>query len=413
MLTEDILVIKMVEVNVQSKMQGLVNAGKTALASQAFTAPRLYFIDNLRILLAVLVVMHHAGQPYGPGGAWWTPNEPSGLMGTIILGSFFAVNMSFFMGLFFMVSAYFVSGSIRRKGAGAFYRDRLVRLGVPMIVFAFLVFPVMYYLLHGIGMISFGDYYVNTYMTVKGMAEGQGFTLWHLWFLEQLLIFSGFYVLWRRATGGRQEAQAAPRKMAFPGNLALAAFAVGLGLAMFAVRIVFPVNVWLPFVSFEPAHYPEYIALLVAGILAFRNDWFNALPAATARKWGYVTVLAVLALFPMMAVFSNLIEGGLTLSNLVMSLWEAIVCTGMCISLVYLFRTRFNFQGKLAKALADSSFTVYLIHIPVVVFLQWLLIGVNIHPLVKFAIVCLVGVPACFLLSHYVVRRLPLAKYVL
>ncbi len=405
--------IEMIGASVRSKMQDPVNADRTAPVSQAFPAGRLYFIDNLRVLLAVLVVTHHAGQPYGPGGAWWIPNEPSGLVGTMILGSFFAVNMSFFMGLFFMVSAYFVPGSLQRKGAGRFYNDRLVRLGVPMAVFAFLIFPMMYYFLHGFGVTSFGDYYVNTYMTVKGMAEGQGFTLWHLWFLEQLLIFSGFYVLWRRATGSRPASQEAPRKVVFPSNLTIAVFAIALGLAMFAVRVVFPVNVWLPIVSLEPAHYPEYIALFIAGILAFRNDWFNALPAATARKWGYVTLLAVLALFPMMAVFGNLIEGGLTLSNLVMSLWEAIVCTGMCISLVYLFRTRFNFQGKLAKALADSSFTVYLIHIPVVVFLQWLLIGVNVHPLVKFAIVCLIGVPACFLLSHYVVRRLPLAKYVL
>jgi peptidoglycan/LPS O-acetylase OafA/YrhL len=32
---------------------------------------RIYFIDNLKILLAVLVILHHAAQPYGPGGGWW------------------------------------------------------------------------------------------------------------------------------------------------------------------------------------------------------------------------------------------------------------------------------------------------------------------------------------------------------
>lgn len=29
---------------------------------------RLYFIDNLKIALIMLVVAHHAGQAYGPGG---------------------------------------------------------------------------------------------------------------------------------------------------------------------------------------------------------------------------------------------------------------------------------------------------------------------------------------------------------
>jgi peptidoglycan/LPS O-acetylase OafA/YrhL len=434
MLTHGMLMIIMIETSILTKsentnmiqgvatafgqgkshgLQSTIHDGKTALISNVFSTPRLYFLDNLRILLAVLVVMHHVGQPYGPGGSWLIPADPSSFIGTIVLGSFMAINMSFFIGLFFMISAYFVPGSYEHKGAGTFYKDRLVRLGVPIVVFMALVLPVMLYLLHGVGVTSFGDYYHHTYLTIKGLLEGQGLSLWHLWFLEQLLIFSGFYVLWRKATGGRK--QESPRKMAFPSNFAIAVFAVALGLAMFAVRIIFPLNLWLPFISFEPAHYPEYIALFAVGILAFRNGWLNAIPAATARKWGCITVLAIVSIIPMLAIFpvSTITAGGLTLASLALSLWEAVVCVGMCISLIYLFRTGFNVEGKFTKALADNTFTVYLIHVPVIVSLQYLLEGVNIHPLLKFAIVCLVGVPTCFLLSHYVVRRLPYAKYVL
>ncbi|WP_424359385.1 acyltransferase family protein [Methanocella sp. MCL-LM] len=374
---------------------------------------RLYFIDNLRILLAVLVVMHHAGQPYGPGGGWWIPAEPASPLSTVVLGVFFMVNMSFFMGLFFLISAYFLPGSYERKGAGIFFKDRLTRLGIPLLIFSFLVFPVMLWLLHGIGTTSFGNYYFNTYLTLEGMLKGEGFTVWHLWFLEQLLIFSGIYVLWRKLRGDKPPA-ASQRKTPFPGNGTLALFAIGLGLAMFSARIIFPVNVWLPIVAFEPAHYPEYVALFIVGILAYRNDWFNALPVATARIWGYIIGLAMVALIPMFALFgANMISGGLTLGSLALSLWEAVMCVAICIVLVSVFRDRYNAQGKAVKAMADSSFTVYLIHIPVIVFLQYLLIGITIHPLLKFALVCLVGVPACFLLSHYVVRRLPLAKHIL
>jgi glucan biosynthesis protein C len=65
------------------------------------------------------------------------------------------------------------------------------------------------------------------------------------------------------------------------------------------------------------------------------------------------------------------------------------------------------------KALADNSFTVYLIHIPIIVFLQILLIGVTIDPLIKFAIVGAIGVPMAFAISHYGIRRLPYAKNIL
>jgi peptidoglycan/LPS O-acetylase OafA/YrhL len=372
---------------------------------------RLSYIDNLRILLIVLVVMHHAGQPYGPGGAWWLPPVPPLLIDTIVLGLFFAVNASFFMGLFFMISAYFVPGSYERKGAVTFFKDRLIRLGIPLVIFSMLVFPIMLYLLHDFGVTSFSDFYLHTYLTIAGLLNGQGFTIAHLWFLEQLLIFSGIYVLWRKATAGWQRS---PHKIAFPNTFAIVVFTVALGLAMFAVRIVFPINYWIPIITLEPAHYPEYAALFAVGILAFRNDWFSSLPTDTEKKWGKVTIIAIIALVPIFIIFgTSFLAGGLTLASLTYSLWEAVVCVGMCISLVALFRSRLNHQGKVAKALSDNSFSVYLIHVPVIVFLQYLLIGVNIHPLIKFAIVCLVGVPASFLLSYYVVRRLPYAKKVL
>ena len=52
------------------------------------------------------------------------------------------------------------------------------------------------------------------------------------------------------------------------------------------------------------------------------------------------------------------------------SIWEAFVCVSMSIALLALFKDRFNSQGPMAKALADNSFTVYLIHIPIIIILQ-------------------------------------------
>ena len=46
-----------------------------------------------------------------------------------------------------MISAYFVPASLERKGAAKFMKDRLVKLGVPILIFMIGVFPVMGYLL--------------------------------------------------------------------------------------------------------------------------------------------------------------------------------------------------------------------------------------------------------------------------
>ena len=42
---------------------------------------RLYYLDNLKVCLTVLVIMHHAGLAYGNGGGWaYTPSNPAEFM---------------------------------------------------------------------------------------------------------------------------------------------------------------------------------------------------------------------------------------------------------------------------------------------------------------------------------------------
>ena len=38
---------------------------------------RLYYLDNLKVFLTVLVIFHHAGQAYGNGGGSKRATEPA------------------------------------------------------------------------------------------------------------------------------------------------------------------------------------------------------------------------------------------------------------------------------------------------------------------------------------------------
>jgi peptidoglycan/LPS O-acetylase OafA/YrhL len=69
-------------------------------------------------------------------------------------------------------------------------------------------------------------------------------------------------------------------------------------------------------------------------------------------------------------------------------------------------------QGKLAKELSAGSYTVYIIHAPVLVFLTLAIRNITLYPLLKFALAVLIAVPLCFALASFV-RRLPLARRIL
>jgi hypothetical protein len=94
---------------------------------------RLLYLDNLKVFLIVLVIAHHASLPYGYYNAGWPVHEPyvSDICAQV-LSWFTSVNGAFFMGLFFLVSAYFLPASFDRKGAAKYVKDRLLRLGLPI-----------------------------------------------------------------------------------------------------------------------------------------------------------------------------------------------------------------------------------------------------------------------------------------
>jgi len=101
---------------------------------------RLHWVDGLRLLAVTVVVAHHAGQAYGPTGGAWPVFESER---SLLLGPFFTVNAGFGMGLFFLLAGYFVPGALSRKGTFKFITDRLVRLGVPLIVVGFGIFALI------------------------------------------------------------------------------------------------------------------------------------------------------------------------------------------------------------------------------------------------------------------------------
>jgi len=373
--------------------------------TKVVSAVRLYYLDNLRLFLSVLVIMHHASQPYGPGGAWSIPSENAPFINLIILGTFMTVNAAFFMGLFFFVSAYFLPGAYDHKGAGKLLKDRIIRLGIPIPVCMFLVFPLMRYLLSA-GKTSFIDFYFSN---VLGKWTSGGLSFGYLWFLELLLIFTTGYLIWK-TTGPITVSM----KTSFPNDRTIVGFVVVMSLASFVVRIWSPINSWVPpFSLLEPAHFPQYVMMFMAGIVAYRNDWLNKIPQKTAKRWARITWLTIPVLFVMFVCGMVGSAGGFTLPSLAYSTWESLLCVGLSISLIALFQARFNRLGTLSKTFASDSYAAYLIHLPLVVAIQAMLMSIHIHPLAKFFLTCLTAVPLTFTISHYIIRKLPYAKNIL
>ena len=372
--------------------------------------PRLLYIDNLRILLTILVIMHHLAIGYGGPGDW-AYREPGemGMVSTILITLFLAINQSFFMGFFFMISSYFTPASYDRKGAWPYLKDRLIRLGIPLLFYMFVITPLLSYVLsrfYGYQG-SLGDY-LNRFLQ-----DFQGLTVGSLWFVAALLIFSIFYVLWRLLP--MPSITLDPNEGKAPSNLAIAGFALVLGLLTFVVRIWLPVGWAAPLLNFQLAHFVQYIALFIVGILAYRGNWFECLTAAQGKTW-FRMVLILLVLFPILFVTAGALEGdidkafgGIYWQSLAYSVWEQFMCMAMVVTLLVWFRTRFNQQGSLTQKMSAAAYATYIFHQPVIILLAIALSSIRLDLALKFVLVAPLAVALSFLVG-YAIKRLPLAR---
>jgi hypothetical protein len=137
-------------------------------------ATRNAALDRARTFLTIVVLIHHAVIPY----TYFGHTDPKFWIGfdAVVLAT-----DSFFMAMFFFLSGLFVWPSLRHKSPGSFFRDRLLRLGLPFVIAAFTIIPIAYYALElrQHPAISFSEFWWKT-VTVGPWPSGP---LWFLWVL--------------------------------------------------------------------------------------------------------------------------------------------------------------------------------------------------------------------------------------
>ncbi|RSN72002.1 acyltransferase family protein [Actinomadura sp. WAC 06369] len=389
---------------------------------------RLHYIDSIRIALSALVILHHAAQPYGPVDWWYVEGQPKAQW----IEDFAVLNAPFKMSLFFLIAAYFLPAAVDRRRERSYVGPRLKKLGGPILVGFFLVIPVLmyaYYLeFRDYGPIGFGDYYWNIYLGEGREPADWSGPIWpdrqfgHLWFIQHLLVYSLVYLAWRavadRVRSRRGMAvppgtRAAPERVT---GLAVAGFAAVVAVGTGVLRIRYPVDEWVPvaeIIQTEPADLAQHVPFVVAGVLAYRRGWLQTFPARVAYGWFAAAVVLSVGY----VAFRSDLTGFFALSGadsgqFAWAAYETVLCVGYTLGMLVFFRDRVPGTGKLQRSAADATFAIYLIHLPIVVGLQYLVRDVPLGASGRFLLVAALG----FVLSvaaALLLRRTPGVRAIL
>ena len=337
---------------------------------------RLYYLDNLKVCLTVLVIMHHASQAYGDGGDWaYTPSNPAEFMPWI--WHFFSTNAAFFMGLYFFISGYFVPRSFDKQGSKQFIQKKMLRLGIPLLFMGAII------------------------SVLTGKLE-----IGHMWFVESLLVFCLIYALIRKWVSPIDKTCNSK-----PTIIGLLIISLLMGVGSYFIRQVSPQDHWIwPFgiipLPMEPAHYLQYVMMFVMGVLAYRFQWLNKMSNGT----GFTTLLIGVAL----AVGNYLRDGG-AWNDFVwqwFGIYESLMCVFISFGLIWLFREFVSGTSRLWQWCAAQSYGAYVFHLLLMIVLQNIVDSIWMGAFGKFLFIGIVTTILSFLLT-WIVRMIPGVKRVL
>lgn len=367
---------------------------------------RLHALDALRAFALFLGIYFHASLSFIPGVDGWLVTDTSTSAALWIVSGF---SHLFRMSLFFLIAGYFARLVYHRKGLAYFVRDRAKRIGLPLLMFL----PVMIPLL---GIIwQWGAQESHRPIVDPPPLTVRNFPLTHLWFLYYLLLMYIAALAGRNLVVKLFDRSERIRQFLDRALLALlkgriAPFAFALPLAIVAVLV----PEWSPARAIptpDKSLVPQLIPMVGFGT-AFVVGWLCHRSMATLTTMAERSTSSGWLTLPCLLIVSAC---GFALAKGVPAPWLMLVrfATGLSIALTLWYwnlcligfaLNRLSAPNSLRRYLADSSYWLYIAHLPLVTALQVLAFRVHWHWSIELALILAIST-ALLLLSYRLVVR--------
>jgi glucans biosynthesis protein C len=331
---------------------------------------RLHGLDAIRGIALCLGVVLHGTMSFFPGPTIWVVGD---LRRSATLSVTFYVIHALRMATFFLIAGYFARMMHQRLGSRRFVRDRLTRIALPLI----LCWP-----------ISLGAIIAIATAQSTGKANAsppplsvENFPLTHLWFLY-LLLWLYATVLVVRCTvaatdrDGRARAlvDRSMRALLEPWGVLLLSLPVALALYSHPYWLG-----WFGVPTPDMSLIPNRAALVTYGA-AFAIGWLmqrqaDLLLPRLERWWGWHLALALMATAACLALIGPtpvLFPMAFGPGKARYALLYAIAVWSWTFALLGIGLRFFSSNSPVRRYLADASYWIYLMHLPVVMAMQLL-----------------------------------------
>lgn len=373
---------------------------------------RRYFgLDALRGAMMMLGIVLHAAMLYLAAPPPTMP-IPTDRNNAYVFDLIFAFIHSFRMPTFFVLAGFFSALLIEKRGLWGTYKNRASRILAPLAMGIVTILPLTALLMFDFMLSArFGTHdfipdrealmALGQEMAAKGVPVGQP-SLGHLWFLYYLCFFYLLIPLCRLLVG---------RSLRFEDRLKrwLVSPFLLLPFALYTAGTLWPFHggqVHEGFILLKP-HLPSLVYYGSFFVLGYAFHHYRDFLQALARNVPTWTVLAVI-LFPL-ALYASHLDNGERGASFELHL-GAVLANGLCTwALIYLFlggtQRFFDRDSPWIVYVSQSSYWVFLVHMPLVSLAGWWLLQFDFPSPFKFLLVCGFTALAAFLTFHYWVQK--------
>ena len=377
-------------------------------SSETDPSGRLHGLDALRGTALLLGVVLHASMSYFPVTIWIVPDTDNSPVASVI---FFAIHL-FRMTSFFLIAGLFAHMMLERRGTGGFIRDRATRIAGPLAAFWFPMLAAIIAGLIWMAAIRNGGT-IPTGGPPPPPLTLETFPLTHLWFLWVLLILYVAMLILRAPFAMADRDGGWGRVVdRITGGL-IGPWTPALMAAPLAVAFWLAPN-WTPFFGIptpDTGLVPNPVALTAFGTafgLGFLLDRRRDLLDRIERLWPVFTVVAlgvgtgalVLAGGPVPEL-APVTDPELKAPLAAVMALAVFASTLAVLSLALRFASGYS---AVRRYLADSSYWVYIVHLPLVMVGQILVVNETWPWFVKFGVV-IGGTMAISLLTYQLLVR--------
>ncbi|MHC0035295.1 acyltransferase family protein [Pseudoneobacillus sp. C159] len=351
---------------------------------------RQYDLDWIKVLATLIVFLYHCSMFFNPFD-WHIKNN---VINRSYIDFFSLFVGNWIMPIFFIISGVSTYYALQKRNSQSFIKERLVRLGIPLLLGIFILSPPQVYIeritnfqFEGSFIQFFPHYFDGLYLEIGGTGNFAFFGH-HLWYLLELLLFSiitlPIFLIVKKGAGRKDFGTFHYLVMPIP--LMIVALTANHVVNLASWGIIF------------------YLILFIYGYYFFSRESLREFVRRVGVIAGYLSAFST-AGYIFWAMYIGF-PMNVSLSWGIFMILRVILVWNVLFFILYLGDKYLNFSNSTLKYTSEASMPFYVLHQPIIIMLGFFICNLEWAVAVKLVFLVPVAFTIIMILYHFVIRRI-------